>query len=114
MKGKENLRTNPREGVIMGKNFIRTEYLKRVGELIEKLEAENISFEVYNHTSGNGFIIVFPSEAARRGDVILHDYSYGHEDGFFEGYEAMSKVEGDVCIFDNDDELVEWAKQAGF
>ena len=98
----------------MGKDFIRTEYIKRVGELIEKLEAENISFEVYGFPFSNGFIIMFPSEAARRGDVILHDYSHGHEEGLFEGYEAMSKVEGGVCVFDNDDELVEWAKQAGF
>lgn len=89
-------------------------YVREVGKLCNALTDANIAYEVYHAVNNHGFIILFPNKENRKGDVILHDYSYGHEGGLFEGYAAMSKVEGDVYVFDTIEEIVELAKKNGF
>lgn len=85
-----------------------------VGLLTSSLNIFNISHEVYYVPDRNGFMVVFPNLENRKGDVILHDSSYGHEGNLFEGYGEMSTVEDDVCVFDNIEEIVELAKKNGY
>lgn len=89
-------------------------YVREVGKLCNALTDANIAYEVYHAVSNHGYIVFFPNKENRKGDVILHDFSYGHEGGLFEGYAAMSKVEGDVYVFNNIEEIVELAKKNGF
>lgn len=89
-------------------------YVREVGKLCNALTEANITYEVYHAVSNHGYIVFFPNKENRKGDVILHDYSYGHECGLFEGYASMSKVEDDVYVFDNIEEIVELAKKNGF
>lgn len=98
----------------MALDFIRPEYVEKVNKLTKKLTAAGIHYEVAADCFSHGFIILFPSIAEREGDVILHDYSYGHELGLFEGAGAMSKDPEDVYVFESIKEVVDWAKQAGF
>jgi hypothetical protein len=85
-----------------------------VGLLTSSLDLFNISYEVYYVADQNGFMVVFPNLKDRKGDVVLHDFSYGHEGNLFEGYGEMSTVDGDVCVFESLGEIVELAKQKGF
>ena len=89
-------------------------YVRETGKLCEALTKANIAYEVYHAVSNHGFIIFFPSKANRKGDVILHDYSYCHGLGLFEGYAAMSKNDDDIYVFDTIEEIVEYAKENGF
>ena len=87
---------------------------ERVEELIDALIASNIPHETEFMLKANGYIVYFPDKKSRRGDVILHNYSYGHEWGGFEGYQDMSTNPGDVCVFESVEEVVEHAKKQNF
>lgn len=89
-------------------------YVRETGKLCDALTKANIAYECYYDAFSHGYIIFFPNKENRKGDVILHDYSYCHELGLFEGYGAMSKNEDDVCVFDTIEEIVEYAKGNGF
>ena len=86
----------------------------RVNELIDALIVADIPHETQFMCNADGYIVYFPNIANRRGDVILHNYGYGHEWGGFEGYQDMSTVPGDVCVFDTVEEVVEHAKKQNF
>lgn len=97
-----------------GQVSINPFYAQRIGRLCEALTENHISFELAAINCLNGFIVVFPNTEHRTGDVILHDGSYGNRGGCFEGYENMSTVEGDVCVFETVEEVVEQAKKQGY
>lgn len=88
---------------------IKPDYIVAISTLIQELAKENIPFEVRAYSGG--FIVGFPSLGTdRTGDVILHDYSYGHELCLFEGYGKMSTT-NDVCVFDMVEDVVNQAKK---
>lgn len=89
---------------------IEAKYLLATANLIQALQRESIPFEVaYVY---HGFIVGFPSLGEdRTGDVILHDGSYGNSFCAFEGYGDMSTFEGDVCVFDEIEDVIEQAKK---
>lgn len=89
-------------------------YTEKVIDLLNALTKANIPHETEIMKDSRGFIIYFPDKKNRIGDVILHDYSYGHEWGGFEGYQKMSKVNGDVCVFATPEEVVEYAKEQNY
>lgn len=89
-------------------------YAQRIGKLCEALEENHVSFELCALDGLNGFIVVFPDDKHRTGDVILHDGSYGHYSGGFEGYEKMSTEPDDVCVFETVEEVIEQAKKQGY
>lgn len=98
----------------IGLEKLTPERVIAVGELVSKLMTENISFDLLFCEDKDGFQVVFPNWKNRKGDVILHNYSYEHEVCLFEGYGAMSTVDGDVCVFNDIDEVVEMAKKQNF
>lgn len=89
-------------------------YTEKVIELLNVLTKANILHETEIRKDCRGFIIYFPDKENRTGDVILHDYSYGHELGCFEGYGKMSKVNGDVYVFTTPEEVVKYAKEQNY
>lgn len=94
--------------------LINPMYTKKVSDLVDALIAANIPHETEIMRDAGGYIVYFPDKKNRKGDVILHNFSYGHEYGGFEGYEGMSYVDGDVCIFDTVEQVVEYAKKQNF
>lgn len=97
-----------------GQVSINPAYAQRIGKLCEALEENHISFELCAIDGTNGFMVVFPNTEHRTGDVILHDGSYGHYSGGFEGYQNMSTNPDDVCVFETIVEVVEQAKKQGY
>lgn len=93
---------------------INSMYTEKVIDLLNALTKANIPHETEIRKDVEGFIIYFPDKKNRVGDVILHNYSYCHEHGAFEGYGSMSTVEGDVCVFMTPEEVVEHAKKQNF
>lgn len=89
-------------------------FIERIGTLCEALTENNISYEAAFVKGTNGFMIVFPNFSERTGDIILHDFSYGHQYGGFEGYQNMSFNVDDVCVFDTVAEVVSYAIKQGY
>lgn len=100
--------------LLKGLQSINPFYAQRIGKLCEALTENHISFELGAVSGLNGFIVLFPNAKHRTGDIILHDCSYGRYFGGFEGYGNMSTVEGDVCVFETIEEVVEQAKKQGY
>lgn len=67
---------------------INAKYLEAAGFLAKKLNEANVPYEV--QALYEGFMFVFPNQKSRRGDVILHNGSYGHYDLMWEAYQDMA------------------------
>ena len=81
---------------------IKVKYFKAACSLAKKLDEANVPYEV--QALYEGFMFVFPNQKHRKGDVILHNGSYGHYDLMWEAYEEMVRDNiDDVDIIDEDE-----------
>lgn len=67
---------------------INAKYLEVAGSLAKKLDEANVPYEV--QVLYEGFMFVFPNQKSRRGDVILHNGSYGRYNLMWKAYEDMA------------------------
>ena len=78
---------------------INAKYLVAAGSLAKKLDEANVPYEV--QAVYTGFMFVFPNQAARKGDVILHNGSYGNSGLMWEAYQGMTNGEiGDIEVIE--------------
>ena len=85
----------------MKENCVENEshiYESEINKLHNMLVQASIPFEqrkVYN-----GYQIIYPDHEHCKGDVICHEYSYGHKKGLLEamGFDINRKKDGDDVI----------------
>lgn len=81
---------------------INVKYLEAAGSLAKKLNEANVPYEV--QAIYTGFMFVFPNQRNRKGDVILHNGSYGNSGLMWEAYQGMATDEfDDVEVIDKDE-----------
>ena len=81
----------------MTNTMVNFEYMKTTYELVDKLNAEGIPFEI--RFLSNGFQVAYPDNRDNRVcSVICHNGSYGKGNGYME---MMGLLTADESIYDD-------------